>query len=114
MALYAPHWPARSVEPAGQLTTSFLSICARVKDNRLLPRGFAKQTAPDDVAVRGGATNDGWLWLAYAVLACGVLVASLALSGASQTNLVPLVSEVVMMIWKRLVPTTTPAGMRRM
>jgi hypothetical protein len=26
--------------PAGELTTSFLSICARVKDNRILPQGF--------------------------------------------------------------------------
>ncbi|HEY7577433.1 MAG TPA: cytochrome P460 family protein [Acetobacteraceae bacterium] len=26
--------------PAGELTTSFLSICARLKDNRLLPTGF--------------------------------------------------------------------------
>jgi hypothetical protein len=28
--------------PAGKLTTSFLSICAKVKDNRLLPAGFLK------------------------------------------------------------------------
>jgi len=27
-------------KPAGELTTSFLSICAKVKDNRLLPEGF--------------------------------------------------------------------------
>ena len=27
-------------KPAGELTTSFLSICAKVKDNRLLPGGF--------------------------------------------------------------------------
>ncbi|MFL5086288.1 MAG: hypothetical protein ACJ8FP_15850, partial [Xanthobacteraceae bacterium] len=27
-------------KPEGQLTTSFLSICARVKDNRLLPQDF--------------------------------------------------------------------------
>jgi hypothetical protein len=27
-------------KPAGELTTSFLSICAKVKDNRLLPAGF--------------------------------------------------------------------------
>jgi len=27
-------------KPAGALTTSFLSICAKVKDNRLLPSGF--------------------------------------------------------------------------
>ena len=29
-----------SAKPAGKLTTSFLSICAKVKDNRLLPAGF--------------------------------------------------------------------------
>ena len=29
-----------AVEPAGELTTSFLSICAEVKDNRILPKGF--------------------------------------------------------------------------
>ena len=27
-------------KPGGKLTTSFLSICAKVKDNRLLPHGF--------------------------------------------------------------------------
>lgn len=30
-------------KPAGELTTSFLSICANVKDNRLLPKGFLKR-----------------------------------------------------------------------
>ena len=29
-----------SAQPMGQLTTSFLSICAHLKDNRLLPAGF--------------------------------------------------------------------------
>jgi hypothetical protein len=29
-----------NIRPAGQLTTSFLSICTKVKDNRLLPHGF--------------------------------------------------------------------------
>src|SRR5262249_54235294 len=29
-------------KPQGQLTTSFLSICTKVKDNRLLPQGFLK------------------------------------------------------------------------
>ena len=29
-----------TAQPAGQLTTSFLSICAKLKDNRLLPDGF--------------------------------------------------------------------------
>jgi hypothetical protein len=30
----------RSADPSGQLTTSFLSICGTLKDNRLLPQGF--------------------------------------------------------------------------
>ena len=29
-------------KPEGELTTSFLSICAKVKDNRILPQGFLK------------------------------------------------------------------------
>ncbi len=31
-----------TADPQGELTTSFLSICAKVKDNRLLPQGFLK------------------------------------------------------------------------
>jgi hypothetical protein len=38
-----------SAKPEGQLTTSFLSICAKVKDNRLLPHGFLQ--LEDRVAV---------------------------------------------------------------
>ena len=30
----------RHSDPSGQLTTSFLSICGTLKDNRLLPQGF--------------------------------------------------------------------------
>lgn len=30
-------------KPTGELTTSFLSICSNVKDNRLLPHGFLKR-----------------------------------------------------------------------
>ena len=30
----------RHAEPSGELTTSFLSICGTLKDNRLLPQGF--------------------------------------------------------------------------
>ena len=39
----APDGPAQcghAAAPAGHLTTSFLSICAEVKDNRLLPHGY--------------------------------------------------------------------------
>jgi len=42
----------------GRPTTGLLSAVRYVKDNRLLPEGFAKRGAPDDVAVRGDATND--------------------------------------------------------
>ena len=43
---------------AGRLTTGLLQGVAFVKDNRLLPRGFDKQTAGDDIAVRGTALAD--------------------------------------------------------
>jgi hypothetical protein len=36
-------------KPAGPLTTSFLSICAKVKDNRLLPAGF--MSLPDRISI---------------------------------------------------------------
>ena len=62
---------ARMPTPQGPLTTSFLSICAKVKDNRLLPAGFlpleerkliskalgaddkmAEESGPDDTTAR--------------------------------------------------------------
>ncbi|HEY7680815.1 MAG TPA: hypothetical protein VIC04_09890 [Terriglobia bacterium] len=43
----------------GALTTGLLTAVRFVKDNRLLPRGFEKTTAHEDIAVRGGAFNDG-------------------------------------------------------
>ena len=42
----------------GDVTTSLLSGVTYAKDNRLLPRGFAKSTAGEDVAVRGAAAAD--------------------------------------------------------
>jgi hypothetical protein len=47
------------VDAQGQLTTGLLQAVAFVKDNRLLPRGFDKQTADPDIAVRGTAAGDG-------------------------------------------------------
>src|SRR5262249_39336500 len=41
--------------PQGPLTTSFLSICAKVKDNRLLPHGFLKLEDRIAVAPAPGA-----------------------------------------------------------
>jgi hypothetical protein len=43
---------------AGRVTTGLLFGTRYLKDNRLLPRGFAKETAPDEVAVRGSAAED--------------------------------------------------------
>lgn len=44
--------------PAGQLTTSFLSICAEVKDNRLLPQGFLPLEQRQSIAAAIGAGAD--------------------------------------------------------
>ncbi len=45
-------------DSAGRLTTGLLRGVAFLKDNRLLPRGFNKGTAGDDIAVRGTARAD--------------------------------------------------------
>jgi hypothetical protein len=42
-------------KPAGALTTSFLSICAKVKDNRLLPAGFLPLAERTQIANALGA-----------------------------------------------------------
>ena len=41
--------------PAGPLTTSFLSICAKVKDNRILPHGFLPARDRSAIAAALGA-----------------------------------------------------------
>jgi hypothetical protein len=46
------------VDQQGTPTTALLQGVRYVKDNRLLPRGFDKATAPADVAVHGAATGD--------------------------------------------------------
>jgi hypothetical protein len=46
------------VDVRGTPTTGLLLGTRYVKDNRLLPRGFEKSTAPADVAVQGAATVD--------------------------------------------------------
>ncbi|MGH9671918.1 MAG: hypothetical protein ACRD44_01960, partial [Bryobacteraceae bacterium] len=46
-------------DPRGSPTTGLLSAVRYLKDNRLLPRGFDKQTANKDIAVIGGAAEDG-------------------------------------------------------
>ncbi|MEX0697785.1 MAG: hypothetical protein WD099_09590 [Dongiaceae bacterium] len=42
------------VEPTGELTTSFLSICADVKDNRILPKGYLSATQRREIAAALG------------------------------------------------------------
>ena len=44
--------------PAGQLTTSFLSICTEVKDNRLLPIGYLPLKERTKIALALGAGAD--------------------------------------------------------
>jgi len=46
------------VDAAGAVTTGLLRGLRYVKDNRLLPRGFDKASAPVDAAVHGGAAGD--------------------------------------------------------
>jgi hypothetical protein len=42
--------------PAGELTTSFLSVCTKVKDNRVLPKGFLR--LPDRVTIATALSAD--------------------------------------------------------
>jgi hypothetical protein len=46
------------VDSRGEVTTGLLSGSAYAKDNRLLPEGFDKRTAPPDIAVHGRAATD--------------------------------------------------------
>jgi hypothetical protein len=46
-------------DPAGRPTTGLLAAVRYLKDNRLLPHGFDKRTASPEVAVHGGAAQDG-------------------------------------------------------
>ncbi len=45
-------------DPDGAVTTGLLTAVRYVKDNRLLPLGFDKATADEDVAVQGAAADD--------------------------------------------------------
>jgi hypothetical protein len=45
-------------DPEGHVTTSLLTAIGYLKDNRLLPRGFDKNTADKDIAVVGDAAED--------------------------------------------------------
>ena len=46
------------IDTAGRLTTGLLTAVSYGKDNRILPRGFDKASAPEDVEVHGSATDD--------------------------------------------------------
>jgi hypothetical protein len=46
------------VDPSGAPTTGLLAAVAYVKDNRLVPRGFRKETAGREIAVLGAAASD--------------------------------------------------------
>jgi len=52
-------YEAIMVGPDDGVTTGLLTAVRFVKDNRVLPTGFDKATAPEDVAVHGGAADDG-------------------------------------------------------
>jgi len=52
-------YEAIMAEPDGSVTTGLLRATQYLKDNRLLPRGFDKRTAPVEIAVRGAAMADG-------------------------------------------------------
>ncbi len=46
-------------DAAGRVTTGLISAVGYLKDNRILPAGFDKTAAPAEIAVRGGALEDG-------------------------------------------------------
>ena len=51
-------YEAIMVGPDDQVTTGLLSAVRFIKDNRLLPKGFNKTTADEDIAVQGTAYQD--------------------------------------------------------
>ncbi len=51
-------YEAIMVDPQGRVTTGLTSGLRFVKDNRILPRGFDKATADEEIAVRGLALED--------------------------------------------------------
>ena len=69
-ALYEPHhdviesaaqvqvYESIMVDTAGAVTTGLLTGVRYIKDNRLLPHGFDKAGAPEDIAVYGRAADD--------------------------------------------------------
>lgn len=70
ISIYEPHYTEITTEDQVQIyeailadqhdevTTGLLTALSYIKDNRILPRGFDKSTADDDIAVKGFAEND--------------------------------------------------------
>jgi hypothetical protein len=54
----APQQCGRHADPSGELTTSFLSICGTLKDNRLLPQGFLPLDQRVQISRALGAGDD--------------------------------------------------------
>jgi hypothetical protein len=52
-------YEAIMADPDGNVTTGLIEAIRFIKDNRLLPRGFDKASAGEDIAVQGGAAEDG-------------------------------------------------------
>lgn len=46
-------------DPNDEVTTGLLTAIRYIKDNRILPKGFDKHTADEDIAVQGLAYGDG-------------------------------------------------------
>ncbi|WP_340105229.1 hypothetical protein [Rhodohalobacter sp. 8-1] len=46
------------VDPQDRVTTGLLTAIRYIKDNRILPKGFDKSTAGEDIAVKGSADDD--------------------------------------------------------
>ena len=51
-------YEAIMADSKGAVTTGLLQAVRYLKDNRMLPRGFDKQTADSDIAVAGAALED--------------------------------------------------------
>ena len=51
-------YEAIMADPDGAVTTGLLRAVRFIKDNRILPRGFDKTTAEEDIAVQGEAAAD--------------------------------------------------------
>ncbi len=51
-------YEAIMANPQGEVTTGLIEAIRFIKDNRVLPKGFDKSTAPEDIAVQGRGAED--------------------------------------------------------